>query len=231
MSYGNQIVQRRPGSTFDAFEVYHQGQQDIVDTMTELADQIIGSANTIVNDEYPFPFGQIIFLWSEVGQGKTHLLEAFVNRVLKQAPELEKRIYLSRSNFCHDNMTAAARYDNLPIILIDDLFSDLQSVDAMHPATDLKALMHFFTRCYDRRPLVICTSNFSMNEGQGLLSRLGQADKIGRALSRAKELLSTAGEIYLPGKDFRGEIAKRRQQSFKKGRQGAGLVLPKLLGS
>ncbi|MDP3507973.1 MAG: DnaA/Hda family protein [Candidatus Melainabacteria bacterium] len=212
MSHDNCIKQIRPESTFANFKVYQPEQQAVLDTMVTLAQQIVDNSKLIVGQEYPFPFGQIIFLWSQPGHGKTHLLEAFASHILTHAPELERSLYLARDNFTLRHIAYTDLYEKRPIVMIDDLFSEYQSVDKLHAATDLRCLMDYLTAVYDRRTLVIATSNFPMLSNHGIIECIRSVDKIGRILSRCEELLSTAGEIYLPGIDYRQEIAKERQQ-------------------
>ncbi len=212
MSHDNCIKQIRPESTFANFKVYQPEQQVVLDTMKTLAQQIVDNAPLIVGQEYPFPYGQVIFLWSQPGHGKSHLLEAFASHILAEAPQLERSLYLARDNFTLRHIGFTDLYEKRPIVMIDDLFSDFQSVDKLHPATDLKCLMNYLSAVYERRTLVIATSNFPMLSNDGIVECIRSVDKIGRTLSRCEELLSTAGEIYLPGIDYRKEIAKERQQ-------------------
>src|SRR5690242_15561595 len=95
----DKLSEVRPTSTFASFEVYDPAQQKVIDLLTGLSDQIIARADSIMKSEFPFDRGKILFLWSKPGFGKTHLLEAMINRVLQAAPNLRKRMVLSRGRF------------------------------------------------------------------------------------------------------------------------------------
>lgn len=205
----NKISQVRPGSTFEAFEVYDPEQQKVVDLLTKVADQLVARADRVARDEFPFDNGKVLFLWSEPGFGKTHLVEAFVNRVKAARPELLKRMVLSRGRFYFDFQINDNPY-GVPIVIVDDMFHDKQSVADLHPATELASFMKFVTMVYERRVLAIVTSNFSLLQG-GIVDRVKAVDKVGRIVSRMEELLSASGEIHLSGKDFRKELASRRK--------------------
>lgn len=211
MSHINCINQIRPNSTFDNFEIYQEEQLTAVMAMKQLAQQIVNNAQRIHGQEYPFPFGKVIFLWSEPGHGKSHLLESFAAYILAEAPQLAASLYLSRDNFTLRHIASTDLYDKCPIVMIDDLFSEEQSVKDLHPATDLPCLMKYLAAVYERRTLVIATSNFQMLGNHGIIERIRSVDKVGRILSRCEELLSSSGEVYLPGKDFRKVIAERRR--------------------
>lgn len=206
----NKLAQVRPDCTFDRFEVYCDEQKPIVARLQGLAEQLVGKGDQILDEEFPFANGRIMFLTSAPGHGKTHLVEAVINYVADKRPELLAKMILSRGNFLHDHMTAASEYGGASVVIIDDIFSEHQSIGALHPATDLKSFMHFITMLYERRIFALITSNFRlMGEDGGILGRVATCDQIGRVLSRCKQVLASSGEIVLPGKDFRQELAKR----------------------
>lgn len=211
MSHENFISQIRPNSTFASFEIYQNEQIAALEGMKALADQLVNNASVIEGREYPFALGQVIFLWSEPGHGKSHLLEAFAQHLLDGAPALAKSIYLARDSFTLRHIASVDLYDRRPIVLIDDLFSEYQSVSQLHTATDLPCLMKFLASVYERRTMVIATSNFPMLGDGGILEAIAKVDKVGRILSRCEELLASSGEIYLPGKDYRKVIAQKRK--------------------
>ncbi len=217
----NHIRQIRPESTFENFKVYDPRQQQVLDTMQGLAHQIVENADAIAGQEYPFPYGQMIFLWSEPGHGKSHLLEAFARYILENAPELLDSLYLARGDFTLRHIGSVNLYGKCPIVLIDDLFAEYQSTSALNVHTDLICLMNYLTAVYERRTLVIATSNFPMLSPAkiaqvGIIQRIAEVDKVGRTLSRCKELLATAGEMHLAGHDYRDDIAKERKDGLRR---------------
>lgn len=205
----NKIAQVRPGSTFENFEVYDPAQQRVVDLLKGVADQLLGRASQVLNSEFPFDNGKVLFLWSKPGFGKTHLVEAFINRVKEGNPKLLRRMVLSRGRFYFDYQLCNSPY-GVPVVVIDDMFHDKQSVQDLHPRVELASFMKFVTDIYERRALVIVTSNFPMLKG-GIVERVAQVDTVGRIVSRMHELLACSGEINLSGKDFRAELAKRKK--------------------
>ena len=206
----NKLAEVRPGSTFATFEVYDPAQQQVVDLLRRVADQVVERGPRILTEEFPFDNGKILFLWSEPGRGKTHLVEAFVNHIRQHDERLLKKMVLSRGRFYFDFQFDVNPY-GVPIVIIDDMFHNMQSIDQLHPATELASFMKFITMVYERRILVLVTSNFPMMEGGGILSRVEHVDKIGRIVSRSKEVLAGSGEIHLAGRDFRETLAERRQ--------------------
>ncbi|MBY0552724.1 MAG: hypothetical protein K2W95_35905 [Candidatus Obscuribacterales bacterium] len=207
--YDNKIAEVRSGSTFEEFQVYDSAQQRVVDLLKRVADHLLGRAPDVLNNEFPFDNGKVLFLWSKPGFGKTHLLEAFINRVKAGNAKLLQRMVLSRGLFEFDYQTCDSPY-GVPVVVIDDMFHDKQSVSDLHPVGELASFMKFVTDTYERRALAIVTSNFPLLKG-GIVERIAQVDKGGRIVSRMKELLACSGEIKLTGKDFRAELAKRRK--------------------
>jgi len=53
------------------------------------------------------------------------------------------------------------RFEGKPIFAIDDLFSEHQDVDSLHPRTDLDVFSKFLFDTYEKRRLVITSSNLS----------------------------------------------------------------------
>jgi DNA replication protein DnaC len=212
----NQLNQIRPESTFANFKVYHPQQKPVVDAIKGLADQIIDHADSIASEEYPFPYGQVISIWGEPGHGKSHLLEAFAGHILANAPQLAGSLYLARGSFTLRHIGGVNLYDKRPIVLIDDLFAEKQSVNALNAHTDIQCMMDYLASVYERRTLVITTSNFPMFSQQelgnvGVDQLIARVDKVGRTLSRCKELFSTAGQMHLAGHDYRETKAQERK--------------------
>jgi predicted ATPase len=207
----NKIAEVRPGSTFDTFKVYDPAQQQVVDLLGNVADQVIARTPRILEEEFPFDNGKILFLWSEPGRGKTHLVEAFINRIRAADKRLAKKMVLSRGRFYFDFQLDINPYGDASIVIVDDMFHDKMSIGDLHPATEVQAFMRFISMVYDRRVLALVTSNFPMIEGGGILSRVAQVDKIGRILSRSKEVLSGSGEIHLAGRDYREVLSDERK--------------------
>lgn len=206
----SKLAQVRPENTFASFELYSPEQKPVVDFLQAVAAQIVGKCDAILRDDFPFANGRLMFLTSDPGHGKTHLVEAVINHVAEHKPELLGKMVLSRGDFLHDHMTAASEYGGAPVVVIDDVFAEHQNIDSLHPATDLKSFMHFITMLYERRIFVLMTSNFRLTGDNGILASVAKCDKMGRVVSRCLQMVGTTGEIVLPGKDFRAELAKRQ---------------------
>lgn len=212
----NKIQEVRPGSTFENFTPSTDSQSQVQELLQGVAQQVIAAKETIATQTQPFGDACLIFLYGKPGRGKTHLVEAFVNAIKAAAPEVFARMVLSRGRLYFDYQVNDNPYGDAPIVIVDDMFHDKQSVEHLHPATELTAFMKFITDLYNHKRLVIVTSNFGLIEG-GILDRVEKEDKVGRTISRATEVMSGAGEFELLGPDYREELAKQRR--------GGGLVL------
>lgn len=206
----------RPTNTFANFEVQTEGQQLAFDVLRTLADQVVAASQHIATIRQPFDEPSLLFLWGQPGRGKTHLVEAFVNRIRLEAPDVYQRLIMTRGRFYFDFQMNDNPYGDAPIVIIDDMFHDKLGVSDLHPATEINSFMRFITDLYDRRRLVLVTSNFPLIEG-GILEMVAKVDKIGRITSRAAEVMSRVGEIELQGMDFRQELVRRRRQSSGRG--------------
>lgn len=201
----NYITQARPTSSFDAFEKSNKSLTVAFETMKNLAAEICQKSETILNENYPFDNARLLILHGKAGRGKTHLAEALINHIKEKQPSLLTHIFLSRTNFTHDNMAFACKYNGCPIIIIDD-------IEELHPRTDIEAIMNFIKMIYEKRCLVIITSNFPI-KGK-ILKKIKEIDKVGRIASRLKELLSYSGELELKGDDYRDKIAQKNNSQF-----------------
>lgn len=206
----NVIKEVREESTFANFKAKNATQRRVLGRLQTLAEGIIERAEDILTKEYPFSYGQMIFIWGPPGRGKSHLVEAIVNHIRQNKPELLGKIYFSKSNFTHANMCFAEDYDNLPVVVIDDIFSKVNSASNLHPRTDGGALMNFSQEVYERRKLAIITSNFPL-QGE-IMKLIADSDETGRISSRLNELLANSGEIELRGIDYRTVITKERKK-------------------
>lgn len=207
--FSNRLAQVRPENTFASFERYTPEQEPIVTRLQSIAQQLVAK-EAILTDEFPFANGRILFLTSEPGHGKTHLVEAIINHIADHKPELLGKIVLSRGVFTSEHFISANEYGGASVVIIDDIFADHQSVQGLHPG-DVIAMIHFITMLYERRIFAIITSNFRLTgDDGGILGRVARVDKVARAMSRFKQVLASSGEIVLPGKDFREELAKRQ---------------------
>lgn len=203
----NLVSQVRPSSRFDSYEPGTESQQEALERFTRLAAAITNSAEKILSSAYPFEHGRFIFVSGNPGVGKTHLLEALINEVTGNVPELARRIYLFRGRFTVRNISGISDFDKCPIVVVDDLYAEYQTIDDLHPRTDIKVLMEMITMVYEKRQLVIFSSNFPLMEG--IEERIRSVDTLGRTTSRLKELLANSGEMEIQGEDHRRILATK----------------------
>ncbi|MDX1989271.1 MAG: hypothetical protein SFV17_21475 [Candidatus Obscuribacter sp.] len=202
----NKLQEVRPGNTFANFNPNHESQEQVRNLLMALVEQLVANQEVIASERHPFADASLLFVYGAPGRGKTHLVEAFINELRLRAPNVYKRMVLSRGNFYFDYQIGDNPYYDAPIVVIDDMFHNKMSVSALHPATEIEAFMKFIGDLYDRRRLVLVTSNFSLIEG-GIMQRVKEVDKVGRIVSRAAEVLSHCGEFRLEGPDYRQIIA------------------------
>jgi DNA replication protein DnaC len=222
----NDIRNIRPDATFDNFEPATETQSKIRDTCEGLAQSLIDAAPGYANGNNPLKNGAFFVLSSAPGRGKTHLLEAMVNKIGEEAPDLLDSTFLLRDDFTLHTISGGASpltFNHKSIILIDDLFSKYHSLDDLHAATDLKNFMDLIASAYENRWFVMVTSNFPIVEG--LLPRIAEIDKVGRITSRCKEILTArAGEFILDGDDYREVLMQKALAE----REKSGDNVPKL---
>ncbi|MBP9809808.1 hypothetical protein KBF38_16020 [bacterium] len=212
----NKLNEVRPSNNFSTFEAQTESQRTVSGLLQGLANQVIDCRDVIANTAQPFSQPCLFFLWGEPGRGKTHLVEAFVNKIRREAPDVYSRMVMSRGRFLYDYQIVDNPYGDAPIVVIDDMFHDKMSVGDLHPNTEIASFMRFLTDLYDRQRLVIVTSNFPLIEG-GIMGRVASVDKVGRTISRAAEVMSRAGEYKLEGEDFRQELLRRRRSERNTG--------------
>lgn len=224
----NRITDVRPDSTFDKFVPQTDSQRDAMTAMQTIADQLVAASDYITESGISSPFNaaSMFVLAGGPGRGKTHLLESVINEVGQKAPGVLSKMYLCRNKLYSamaGGLVYEGMFDDCPIVLLDDLFSNVSSPSKLHPSTEIAPLMNFIAWCYEKRVLTIATSNFSFLEE--ILPRIKQADPVGRIYSRCQEVMvAHAGEVVIDGPDYREILAQEALARRK--RPGGGL--PKL---
>ncbi len=228
MSKKNQIQDIRPDCTFENYRPQNDNQtaaaknlgslaQSLVDNRTMFPPAPTSRAFGAAARPSPFPNGMIVFLHGTPGTGKSHLVEALVNKLKADAPEVAQDIYFYRGDLHYPILDGSDNlhldYGHKPIIVADDLFSQKQSLSDAN-SSDYKSLSAFMTMVYEKRCLVIMSSNFSLAEE--LVPFLRQHDTVGRITSRMEELIGGRGfSVDTSGPDYRSKIAaelKKTQQ-------------------
>lgn len=115
-----------------------------------------------------------LFLYGNVGLGKTHLLQAIGNQVLQTSPESEilyttsERFAIELINSIRNNSTAAFRnkYRQIDVLLIDDIHF-LEGKEATQ-----EELFHTFNELYGSEKQIVLSSDRAPDELSGLQDRL-----------------------------------------------------------
>lgn len=217
----NEITNIRPTSRFDTYKPNTESQRDAMQTLQAISDQFVGLKDQFSRNANPFGSGAIFVLSGGPGRGKSHLLEALIQDVTERAPNVVDNMFLLRKSFVHHTITGITKdtFGNRPIVLIDDLFSEHQSVSSLHPSTDIKYLSQYIAYAYENRIVTIATCNFPFMDG--ILPKIEEVDKVGRIASRCAELITAnSGEFQIDGPDYRrimAEEALRRRNSQSPG--------------
>jgi chromosomal replication initiator protein len=115
-----------------------------------------------------------LFLYGNVGLGKTHLLQAVGNRVLHGSPEsrilytTSERFAIDLINSIRNNTTAAFRskYRQIDVLLIDDVHF-LEGKEATQ-----EELFHTFNELYGHEKQIVLSSDRAPDDLSGLQDRL-----------------------------------------------------------
>ena len=115
-----------------------------------------------------------LFLYGNVGLGKTHLLQAIGNQILETSPNssvlytTSERFAIELINSIRNNSTAAFRskYREIDLLLIDDIHF-LEGKEATQ-----EELFHTFNELYGREKQIVLTSDRQPADLSGLQDRL-----------------------------------------------------------
>jgi len=174
--------------------------------LIRLAQSIVLKKLLISTSSHPFDYGRIIVLQGKPGLGKTHLIDAFINFLLWSDPSLANAIYYGRRQLSSSDRDF---FGGRPIIILDDLFDQRQSIATLSAVLDIEPFMRFIVQVYEERRLVIFTTNFPVIGG--VLGAVEKVDTTGRAVSRLRELIAVSGEIEILGEDYRKILAQQRK--------------------
>jgi len=115
-----------------------------------------------------------LFLYGNVGLGKTHLLQAIGNQVLKQSPK-SSILYITSERFAielitsiRNNSTASFRnkYRQIDVLLVDDI-QFLEGKEATQ-----EELFHTFNELYGSEKQIVLSSDRAPDDLSGLQDRL-----------------------------------------------------------
>ena len=150
---------------------------------------VIGSSNeyaaatAISTAEKPGYIYNPLFLYGNSGLGKTHLMQAIGNRIIKTHPEM-KVIYVSSEQFTNEFIDALKdkkttefkrKYRGIDVLLIDDVqfFEKTESIqeEFFHTFNDLYSMNKQIVLTSDRKPgeLVILEERLRTRFSQGLI--------------------------------------------------------------
>lgn len=223
----NRIKEVRPDSLFENYQPLTESQKKALAFFKNISSILTESdmAKRIISDEFPFPTAAFYVFSGKPGVGKTHLMEAVVNGLTAQNPKLRDRIFLLRDNFTTMmyGMSGDNFFNNKPIILLDDLYAEIQGPEGLKGFGYVEKLTQFLMQVYERRSLVIASSNFPFIEN--VLPLVRQHDIIGRSTSRIAEMFGRGGvgELEIKGPDYREIIAQMAQTG-----EHGGNIFPKI---
>lgn len=148
-----------------------------------------------------------LFLYGNVGLGKTHLLQAIGNQVLQTSPKssvlytTSERFAIELINSIRNHSTAAFRnkYRQIDLLLIDDIHF-LEGKEATQ-----EELFHTFNELYESEKQIVLTSDRAPEDLSGLQDRL---------VSRFRWGL--VADIQMP--DLETRIAILREKAASRGR-------------
>lgn len=115
-----------------------------------------------------------LFIYGKVGLGKTHLLQAIGNEILKRYPE-KKVCYMTSEQFVNDIIEAIGKrhtksfkdkYRNVDCLIVDDV-QFFQFKDSTQ-----QEFFHTFNELYDRNKQIVLSSDRPPSELDGLEDRL-----------------------------------------------------------
>ncbi|MCB9208496.1 MAG: chromosomal replication initiator protein DnaA [Ignavibacteriales bacterium] len=146
-----------------------------------------------------------LFIYGGVGLGKTHLIQAIGNNILKKFPH-KKNIYLSADIFTTQFVDAiqsnnvgefSSFYNNIDVLIIDDI----QFLTGREKTQDL--FFHIFNNLHQARKQIILSSDRPPKDLKGMSDRL---------ISRFQWGLSA--DIQAPDFETRIAILKNKGDSF-----------------
>ncbi|MDX1700276.1 MAG: chromosomal replication initiator protein DnaA [Melioribacteraceae bacterium] len=146
-----------------------------------------------------------LFIYGGVGLGKTHLIQAIGNNILKKYPD-KKIIYLSADIFTTQFVEAiqsnkvaefSSLYNNVDVLIIDDI----QFLTGREKTQDL--FFHIFNNLHQGRKQIILSSDRPPKDLKGMSDRL---------ISRFQWGLSA--DIQAPDFETRIAILKNKSSSF-----------------
>lgn len=115
-----------------------------------------------------------LFIYGKVGLGKTHLLQAIGNEILKRYPD-KKVCYMTSEQFVNDIIEAIGKrhtksfkdkYRNVDCLIVDDV-QFFQFKDSTQ-----QEFFHTFNELYDRNKQIVLSSDRPPSELDGLEDRL-----------------------------------------------------------
>lgn len=205
----NSLKELRQSSQFENFKPRHNSQQAAWAMLQALAEQVVGAAPHIEANEYPFEVGNIILLRGATGLGKTHLAEAFLNRILHRCPGLAKKMAVCRGkHFTTEYCSSERPFGKASIVLIDDILADRDDKYENNPCV-VQWFGKFILDVYDHRQLMIVTSNIPLFTKGGIMDYMPKNDPVGRVKSRLSEIVVNQYELL--GNDYREVIGRRRK--------------------
>lgn len=198
----NRILDIRPTSTFDNFVPQNDNQQKVKQWLENLADQV---ADKLQQWENWFDHAKVVNMWWWPWRWKSHLLEAFANRLITLWRWDD--IYLFRDTL-HSTYGKPLSELRERVVLLDDLFSESKSTDDINKYWPLQWYSDYAFWAYERRKFTLTSSNFPT---EWVIDRIEkEIDPIWRITSRMREIWQATIEIIWD--DYRGILSKQREE-------------------
>lgn len=172
---------------FENFEPQNDSQKVAKNFLEKLAEYL--TKNKI-------PDAVIIWIQGAPWLWKSHLLNSFNNQLRDNKID-------SCDNLNDEHFLTLEKYKASDIILIDDLFQNLNSLDKVS-TFDINNLSRLIFHIYENKKILIITSNFDIN---AILDKISSEDKVWRLRDRITELLSHTQPIKLEWESYRKKKA------------------------
>ena len=185
-------------------------QRDLNNTYT-FDNFVVGKSNNFAfrmamkTADQPGVVANPLYIFGDVGLGKTHLMQAIGNAILDQDVS-KKVLYIPAASFIQDFVSLVkhkdsnsfnAKYGNIDVLLVDD-------IQIMAKATETQAeFFKLFNYLHGTNKQIVITSDRPASELKDIMTRLTSRFEMGLTV-----------DIQVPDLEHRINILKRKLSSF-----------------